>query len=238
MNGRRGPRSGICPGERAYPSVSVSDTYGTSRTPVSSPDMGSETSTAAPYRTCGYGCGESVHNLWITHGRGDAHVTGGVTPTSPLFVRGRGDAHVTQTVIPKPQVEPLGDPQVANPRTGAKYQAWRKAVLATCEPICIRCGYPVDMTLPPRHDDGPSADHEPPLAETGDLTPSLDGAGIAHLRCNRSHGGRLGAARRAANTTSSRAPRNPPRAKMLDKQDKPNRILENHQSTSLMAHAT
>ena len=172
-----------------------------------------------------------MHNLWITHVRGDAHVTGGVTPTSPLFVRGRGDAHVTQTVIPKPQVEPLGDPQVANPRTGAKYQAWRKAVLATCEPIGIRCGYPVDMTLPPRHDDGPSADHEPPLAETGDITPSLDGAGIAHLRCNRSHGGRLGAARRAANTTSSRAPRNPPRAKMLDKQDKPNRILENHQVT-------
>jgi hypothetical protein len=46
---------------------------------------------------------------------------------------------------------------------------------------------------------GPTADHEPPLAETGDLTPGLDGAGIAHLQCNRSHGGKLGAERAKKN---------------------------------------
>lgn len=27
------------------------------------------------------------------------------------------------------------------------YRAWRKQVLAQCEPVCIRCGYPVDMSL-------------------------------------------------------------------------------------------
>lgn len=75
------------------------------------------------------------------------------------------------------------------------YRKWRKQVLSSCEPVCIRCGYPVDMNLPGSHPDGPSADHEPPLAETGDLTPGMDGAGIAHLSCNKSHGGRLGAHR-------------------------------------------
>ena len=80
-------------------------------------------------------------------------------------------------------------------RDTAKYRAWRKRVLKECEPVCIRCGYPVDMSLPGNHPDGPSADHEPPLAITGDLTPGMDGAGIAHLSCNRQHGGRIGAAR-------------------------------------------
>jgi hypothetical protein len=51
------------------------------------------------------------------------------------------------------------------------------------------------MALKSTDPDGPSADHEPPLAISGDLTPSLDGAGIAHLSCNRSHGGRLGSQR-------------------------------------------
>jgi hypothetical protein len=54
------------------------------------------------------------------------------------------------------------------------------------------------MSLPRTDPQGASADHEPPLAETGDLTPGLDGAGIAHLSCNRSHGGRIGSARAAA----------------------------------------
>lgn len=48
------------------------------------------------------------------------------------------------------------------------------------------------MSLPRNHPQGPSADHEPPLALTGEAMPGLDGAGIAHLDCNRSHGGRLG----------------------------------------------
>lgn len=78
---------------------------------------------------------------------------------------------------------------------GKGYTAWVRMVLTQCEPLCIRCGYPVDMDLPRNHPQGPSADHEPPLAETGDLTPSIDGAGIAHLSCNKSHGGKLGAAR-------------------------------------------
>ena len=51
------------------------------------------------------------------------------------------------------------------------------------------------MTLPRTHPQGASADHEPPLALTGDLTPGLDGSGIAHLHCNRSHGGKLGSQR-------------------------------------------
>lgn len=80
-------------------------------------------------------------------------------------------------------------------RSSATYRAWVKQVLARCEPVCIRCGYPVDMSLPRTDPQGASADHEPPLAETGDLTPGLDGAGIAHLACNRSHGGRIGSQR-------------------------------------------
>jgi hypothetical protein len=93
-----------------------------------------------------------------------------------------------------------------NPRSTPAYRAWVKHVLANCEPVCIRCGYPVDMDLPRSHPQGASADHEPPLAETGDLTPGLDGAGIAHLQCNRSHGGRLGSARaQARRTTGTRS---------------------------------
>lgn len=95
-----------------------------------------------------------------------------------------------------------------NPRSTPAYRAWVKRVLEHCEPVCIRCGYPVDMTLPRTHPQGASADHEPPLAETGELTPGLDGAGIAHLSCNKSHGGRLGnarqQARRAATTSKTR----------------------------------
>jgi hypothetical protein len=88
---------------------------------------------------------------------------------------------------------------MTSPRSTAAYRSWVKQVLAKCEPTCIRCGYPVDMDLPRTHPQGASADHEPPLAETGDLTPGLDGSGIAHLQCNRSHGGRLGSARAQAN---------------------------------------
>ena len=87
---------------------------------------------------------------------------------------------------------------MSNQHNTAQYRAWRKQVLAKCEPTCIRCGYPVDMTLPGSHPDGPTADHEPPLAETGEIAPSLDQAGIAHLSCNRSHGGKLGSARATA----------------------------------------
>ena len=80
-----------------------------------------------------------------------------------------------------------------NLRNSKEYRAWRTQVLKHCEPVCIRCGYPVDMSLPSSHDDGPSADHEPPFTHTGEIAPDLDGSGIAHLKCNKQHGGRLGA---------------------------------------------
>ena len=93
-------------------------------------------------------------------------------------------------------------------RSTPAYARWRKQVLAQCEPVCIRCGYPVDMTLPSTHPDGPTADHEPPLAETDEATPDLSGAGIAHMSCNRSHGGRLGSARMKRNAPNKKvAPR-------------------------------
>ena len=102
-----------------------------------------------------------------------------------------------------PRRSRTSDPQrihtMTSPRSTAAYRSWVKQVLAKCEPTCIRCGYPVDMDLPRTHPQGASADHEPPLAETGDLTPGMDGSGIAHLQCNRSHGGRLGSARAQAN---------------------------------------
>jgi hypothetical protein len=108
-----------------------------------------------------------------------------------------------------------------NPRSTPAYRAWVKRVLSSCEPVCIRCGYPVDLDLPRTHPQGASADHEPPLAETGDLTPGMDGAGIAHLQCNRSHGGRLGSARATANRANGKAKPmtnlNKPSTRSLDK---------------------
>jgi hypothetical protein len=61
------------------------------------------------------------------------------------------------------------------------------------------------MTLPGSHPDGPTADHEPPLAETGEIAPSLDAAGIAHLSCNRSHGGKIGSARAKKNSIARKS---------------------------------
>jgi hypothetical protein len=49
-------------------------------------------------------------------------------------------------------------------RSSATYRAWVKQVLARCEPVCIRCGYPVDMSLPRTDPQGASADHEPPTS--------------------------------------------------------------------------
>ena len=107
-----------------------------------------------------------------------------------------------------------------NRRKGRGYTAWAKRVLANCEPTCIRCGYPVDMQLPSMDPWGPTADHEPPLIETGEITPSLDGAGIAHLKCNQSHGGRLSSQRATTKRTKpqprfSRASTGTPAAPVL-----------------------
>lgn len=109
-----------------------------------------------------------------------------------------------------PQPSTTKEPMTTNPRSTRQYVQWRARVLKHCEPICIRCGDPVDLELPRTHPLGASADHEPPLAETGEIAPSLDQSGIAHLQCNRSHGGRIGSARalankkQATNTTTKR----------------------------------
>ena len=79
------------------------------------------------------------------------------------------------------------------------------------------------MTLPRNSPQGASADHEPPLALTGDLTPGLDGSGIAHLQCNRQHGGKLGSQRaiekkngiKSKATGSLKATKSPPAAPAL-----------------------
>jgi hypothetical protein len=80
---------------------------------------------------------------------------------------------------------------MSNHRRGPGYRQWVAQVMATCEPVCIRCHMPVDMSLPRTSKWGASADHEPALALTGDLLPSMDGAGISHLDCNRRHGAEL-----------------------------------------------
>ena len=88
----------------------------------------------------------------------------------------------------------------SNRRTYA-YKKWVKQVMTTCEPVCIRCHLPVDMTLPRNSKWGASADHEPALALTGELLPSMDGAGISHLDCNRRHGASLGKKLQSAPST-------------------------------------
>ena len=79
----------------------------------------------------------------------------------------------------------------SNHRRTYAYKQWVRQVMAQCEPVCIRCHMPVDMTLPRNSKWGASADHEPALALTGELLPSMDGAGISHLDCNRKHGSNL-----------------------------------------------
>ena len=76
-------------------------------------------------------------------------------------------------------------------RRGPGYRQWVAQVMASCEPVCIRCHLPVDMTLPRNSRWGASADHEPAIVLTGELLPSMDGAGISHLDCNRKHGASL-----------------------------------------------
>ena len=140
-------------------------------------------------------------------------------PHKPLPVLPARDTRTLAHGLPSPTERlpsrsspphPGRTPSMSNQHNTAQYRAWRKQVLAKCEPTCIRCGYPVDMTLPGSHPDGPSADHEPPLAETGEIAPSLDQAGIAHLSCNRSHGGKIGAARSAASRKGTTANRPQP----------------------------
>ena len=92
-------------------------------------------------------------------------------------------------------------------RTTQAYKNWVKEVLDTCEPVCYRCGEPVDMTIPRNSKWGASAEHTTPYAETGDLTPSLADSAISHLHCNRSHGGKLGSQRAAAKKANKPAPK-------------------------------
>jgi hypothetical protein len=41
-----------------------------------------------------------------------------------------------------------GRTTMSNHRRGPGYRQWVAQVMATCEPVCIRCHMPVDMTLP------------------------------------------------------------------------------------------
>ena len=93
-------------------------------------------------------------------------------------------------------------------RDTTAYKTWVKQVLDTCEPICYRCGEPVDMTIPRNSKWGASAEHTTPYAEPGDLTPSLEDSAISHLHCNRSHGGKLGAKRASANKKATNTKNN------------------------------
>lgn len=61
-----------------------------------------------------------------------------------------------------------------------------RARVITEETHCIRCGQPVDRTLPGTHPDGPTADHIVPRAHGGQNTRS--NYGLAHLHCNLAHG--------------------------------------------------
>jgi hypothetical protein len=101
----------------------------------------------------------------------------------------------------------LMPPKNTTTRTTQAYKNWVKEVLDNCEPVCYRCGQPVDMTLPRNSKWGGSAEHTIPLAESGDLTPSLADSAISHLHCNRSHGGKLGAQRAAAEKQSKSSPK-------------------------------
>ena len=92
-----------------------------------------------------------------------------------------------------------------NHRRSAGYQKWVAQVMAQCEPVCIRCHMPVDMSLPRTSKWGASADHEPALVLIGELLPSMDGAGIAHLDCNRRHGAALAKKLHAKSPTRSLA---------------------------------
>lgn len=71
-----------------------------------------------------------------------------------------------------------------------------RAALATRLPLpCSRCGRSVEP------DEPWDVDHLTPQAEGG--THELANLWPAHRRCNRSHGGRLGRARQAADRTSA-----------------------------------
>jgi 5-methylcytosine-specific restriction endonuclease McrA len=67
---------------------------------------------------------------------------------------------------------------------------------------CVRCGQPIDLTLPPRTSGSASLDHVTAVAEGG--THDLDNIRLAHLGCNSVNGARLGAARDQAVRASLR----------------------------------
>jgi 5-methylcytosine-specific restriction endonuclease McrA len=79
---------------------------------------------------------------------------------------------------------------------GRKGRPWERARLQciTEEYLCVRCGEPVDKSLPGTHKRGPSADHYPvPLgviiAMGGDPNDRA-GLRLAHQGCNSGHGNR------------------------------------------------
>ena len=85
-------------------------------------------------------------------------------------------------------------------RDSAAYRRTRKRLMERWRYLgtpCVRCGWPIDYSLPGTHPDGPTFDHLEPVAHTGtEEVYSDDMAGPSHLHCNSSHGGRLSRQRR------------------------------------------
>ncbi|CAB4191156.1 Terminase large subunit, Lambdalikevirus-type [uncultured Caudovirales phage] len=54
---------------------------------------------------------------------------------------------------------------------------------------------------------GASAEHKYPLADGGDLLPSLEDSALSHLKCNREHGGRIGARKSSASQPGTKTNR-------------------------------
>ena len=121
-----------------------------------------------------------------------------------LALKGTGTPKGLPHGSPQPHHE---RPLMATNRNTKGYTAWVRRALKECEPVCYRCGYPIDMTLPRNSPDGASAEHKNPLAEGGDLIPSMEDTALSHLRCNRQHGGIIGSRKSSASKPGTKTNR-------------------------------
>lgn len=76
----------------------------------------------------------------------------------------------------------------SNPRNGRPYRRLVAAQRALGLP-CWLCGHDIDPTLPGRHRDAFTLDHEQPLSKGGSLLDPAN-ARTAHRRCNSARGNR------------------------------------------------
>jgi len=76
---------------------------------------------------------------------------------------------------------------------GRPWRRRRAEVLAESN-ICVICGKPIDLGLPARHPMSATVDHRIARSLGGDLMDPMN-LGPAHLRCNSSHGNRMGRTR-------------------------------------------